>query len=106
MQRAIRERRKGGNAKVDADRSRSRMDGVWNLHLDLEGHKPLLALPRDGNILDGALDWATVPELDPADHGQRDLACLQFEALRIAKAVGEKLLAVARGAARPAKQLV
>ena len=37
-----------------------------------------------------------MPELDPADLGQIDLAPIQLEALRIAEAIGQKLLAVAR----------
>ena len=78
MQCAIGEGGKGGNPQVNADVSRGRMHGVWHVHLDLEGHKPMLPLPGDGDVLDGALDgrdcartrpsrsWADRPGAHPA----------------------------------------
>ena len=70
------------------------MHGRWHIHLNLEGYKPVLPLSGDGDVLDRALDRATGPELDPADHGQIDQASIHLEALGIAEAIGQKLLAV------------
>ena len=96
MQRPIGERRKRGNAQVNTNVSRRRMDRFLQVHLDLEGHEPMLPLSGDGDVFDGALHSATGPELDPTDHRQVDLPPIQFEALGIAEAVGEKLLAITR----------
>ena len=69
---------------------------MGHLHLDLEGDKPVRPLPGDGHVFHRPLDRATVPELDPADHGQIDQAFMHFEALGIPEAVGKPLLAIAR----------
>ena len=70
------------------------MHGRWDIQLNLQGHKPVLALSGDGDVLDRALERATGPELDPADQRQIDQASIHLDALGIAEAIGQKLLAV------------
>src|SRR6266700_1527726 len=96
MQTTIRERRKGGNTQVNPNLSRGRMYGLRHVHLHLEGNKPMLSLSGDGDVFDAALHLTAVPKLDPADLWQVDLAPIQLEALGIAEAIGEELLAVLR----------
>src|SRR4029450_13014525 len=105
MQLAIRDRRKGGNPQVDPNVRCRRMYRGFNLHLDLEGHKPVLSLSGDGDVLYRAFDRATLPELDPPDHGQIDLASIQLEALRITEAIGQKLLAIARWSSTTSEEI-
>ncbi len=54
----------------------------------------MLSLSGDGDVFDAALHLTAVPKLDPADLWQVDLAPIQLEALGVAEAIGEELLAV------------
>src|SRR5439155_16726972 len=105
MQGAIRESRKGGNPQVDTDLSRGRMHQGIEIHLDLERDTPMGAIPGDSDILDGAVNLTTLPELDPADQRQIDTPTIQLEALRIPEAIGQKLLAIRGRSGTPCKEI-
>lgn len=105
MQRAIRERGKGGNAQVNAQVCGGRMHGDRHVQFDLKGDKPVCALSGNRHVFDGALDVPRVPELDPADFGQIDHAVIHLEALRIPEAIGQELLAILRWMSTTGKQI-
>src|SRR4029434_489228 len=93
----IRERRKGGNPQVDANGGCRRMHRFWDGYLNLESHVTVVALPGDGDVFDRAYHLTVSPEGDPAYLGQVDLTAIHFEALGIAEAISQELLAVLRG---------
>ena len=62
MQHPIRERGKGGNPQVDTHVRGGRMHGYWDIQLHLEGHKPVVPLPGDGDVFDRTSNDPAVQE--------------------------------------------
>src|SRR4029453_861325 len=54
MQATIRESGEGGNPQINTPFCGSRMGRIWQVYLDLEGDKPVLALPRYRDVLHSA----------------------------------------------------
>lgn len=76
-----------------------------HFNLDPEAYIPVIATPRDGDVLDGAFNRSVLDEWHPADLRQIDTATFHLESLRIAKGIIEELLAKCGGISKPCKEI-
>ena len=81
------------------------MHWLRQVYLDLQGDKPVLTSPRDGDVLDRPIDGAALPEAHYADFRQIDTVALDTKALRIAKGIAQELFAIGRWLCTASKEI-